>query len=124
MRLIQQFLGPEAVKAQQPVRLIEPVFPQQGRLDRFGREQGVLHHRDIGRIEHMFELVPIVQSLGQAQDVQIAFRCGADNQLGALSGRSETGSMAVFGQLFPALMAPGLDLPHGGQDGALGLVRG
>lgn len=39
--LIQQFLSPETIKPQQPVRLIKPVFPQQR------RSSAGLYHPDV-----------------------------------------------------------------------------
>ena len=52
--LVQQLLRPEAIEPQQPVRLIEPVLPQKRRLHVLGGEEGVLHHGDVGGIEHTF----------------------------------------------------------------------
>ena len=120
---VQQLLRPEAVKPQQPVRLIQPVLPQQGRLGVPGRQQGVLHHRHIGGVEHPFEPVAVIQPLGQPQDVVVRVRRGPHDQLGALAGGGELGGVAVLHQLLPALLAPHPDLPHGGQDGLLCLVR-
>ena len=49
---------------------------------------------------------------------------GPHDELGALPGGGEAGGVPVLYQLFPALPVPGLNLPHGGQDGPLCLVRG
>ena len=54
MGLVQELLGLEAVKPQQPVRLVQPVLPQQGRLGVQRGQKGVLHHRNIGGVEHAF----------------------------------------------------------------------
>ena len=124
MACIQQLLRPEAVKPQQPVRLIQPVLPQQGRLRVLGGQQGVLHHRHVGGVEHPFELVAVIQPLGQPQDVEVRVRRGPHDQLGALPGRGEPGGVAVLHQLLPALLSPHPNLPHGSQDGLLRLVRG
>ena len=83
----------------------------------------MLHHRHIGGIEHTFELVPVIESLGQTQDVKVGVGRGPHDQLGALPGRGEPGGVAVLHQLLPALLAPGADLAHRGQDGLFGLVR-
>ena len=50
--LVQQLAGLKAVEPQQPVRLIEPVLPQQRRLGVQRGEKAVLHHRHIGGIKH------------------------------------------------------------------------
>ena len=47
------------------------MLPQQGRLDVPGGQQGVLHHRHIGGIEHPFELVAVIEPLGQPENVEI-----------------------------------------------------
>ena len=52
--LVQQLLGFKAVKPQQPVRLVQPVLPQQGRLGVQRGQKGVFHHRNIGGVEHAF----------------------------------------------------------------------
>ena len=122
--LVQQLLRPEAVKPQQPVRLIEPVLPQKGRLHVLGGEQGVLHHRDVGGIKDALQAVTVIEPLGQPEDVEVRVPGGAHDELGALSGGGEAGGVAVFDQFLPALLAPGLNLPHGSQNGSLRLVRG
>ena len=45
--LIQYLVGLELVEPQQPVGLIEPVFPQERRLRVQRRQAGVIRHRDI-----------------------------------------------------------------------------
>ena len=122
-RIVQQLLRPEVVEPQQPVRLVQPVLPQQGRLEiRPGGEEGAVRHRHVGRVEHPLELVPVVEGLGQRQDVPVALRRGADDHLGGLARRGKPGGVAVFCQLAAALPDAVPDLGHGGQDGPLFLV--
>ena len=122
--LIQQFLRPEAVKPQQPVCLVEAVLPQEGRLCVPGGQQGVFYHRDVSGIEHPFQSVAVIETLGQPEDVEVRVLGGSHNELGTLSSGGEAGGVAEFHQFLPALPVPGLDLPHGGQNGPLCLVRG
>ena len=120
---VQQLLSPEVVEPQQPVRLVEPVFPQQGRSEGLGGgEEPVVGHRHIGRVEHPLELVLVIEGLGKGEDVPVALRRGADNHLGGLPRRGEAGGVAEPGQLPPAGLNAIPDLGHGGQDGGLGLV--
>ena len=55
--------------------------------------------------------------------MQVGVRRGPHDQLGALAGGGEARGVAVFYQLLFALLAAGLNLPHGGKDGLLGLIR-
>ena len=119
----QQFLGLKAVKAHQPIGLIQPVLPQQGRLGVQGGQLGVLHHRHVGREEHPLELIAPVKRLGQEQYVPVALRGGPNDHLGALPRRGEAGGVAVQRQLVPAAQNAPLNLPHGPQDGQAALVR-
>ena len=48
IRLIQQFTGLKAVKTHEPVGLIQPVFPQHGRLSDLW-QPGIFIDRHIGR---------------------------------------------------------------------------
>ena len=54
MGLVQQLLGAEAVKAQEPVRLIQAMLPQKRRLRVQRWQERIFHHGDIGGIEHPF----------------------------------------------------------------------
>ena len=121
--LVQQLLGPEAVKPQQPVRLIQAVLPQQRGLRILGGQQTVLDYRYIGGIEHSFETVLLVQRLGQVQDMAIIVRRGAHNELSALSGRGKHRGVAGLHQLCLALSGPVPNLCHGPQNGLFAFIR-
>ncbi len=83
----------------------------------------MLHHRNVGGIEHSFQPVAVVEPLGETQDVEVVVRRGPHNELGALTGRGEPGGVAVFYQLLFALPVPDLDLTHRSQDRLFGFVR-
>ena len=101
--LIQQLLRPKPVKSQQPVRLIEPMFPQQGRFGFLGGEKGTLYYRHIGGEKYPFQLIPVIKPLRQPQDVEVAVRRGTHDHLGALARRGELGRVAVLDQFFSIL---------------------
>ena len=63
--IVQNLVRRKVVKAQQPVRLIEPVLPQQGRGRVQSGQAAVLRHGDIGGVEHPLELVFLVKTLGE-----------------------------------------------------------
>ena len=59
--LVQQLLRPEVVEPQQPVGLVQPVLPQQGRLEVLpGGEEGTVGHRHIGGEKHPFQLILVI----------------------------------------------------------------
>ena len=122
--LVQQLLRTEPVKPQQPVRLIEPMLPQQGRLGLLGVEKGTFHHRHIGGEKYPFQLIPVIKPLRQPQNVEVAVRRGTHDHLGALARRGELECVAVLDQFFFILNTSDLNLPHGGQHGGLRLFRG
>ena len=122
--LIQQLLCTEPVKPQQPVRLIEPMLPQQGRLGLLGGEKGTFHHRHIGGEKYPFQLIPVIKPLRQPQNVEVAVRRGTHDHLGALARRGELGCVAVLDQFFFILNTSDLDLPHRSQYSGLRLFRG
>ena len=122
--LIQYLVGLELVEPQQPVGLIEPVFPQERRLRVQRGQAGVVRYRDISRVEHPLEAVFLVHPLGQLQNVVVRLGRRTDDHLGALAGGSELGRVAVEGQLLPALFTCHRDLLHGPEDGVAALVGG
>ena len=92
------------VEAQQPVRLIQPVLTQQGRLKALGSgEQGAGGDGDIGGVEDPLQMVLVVEPLGEHQDVAVTLRRGTYDHLSGLARRGEAGGMVVFGQLLPGL---------------------
>ena len=112
------------VVPQQPVRLVQPVLPQQGRLEALGRgEQPAVRHRHIGGVEYPLQPVLVVQPLGQHQNLPVALRRGADDHLGGLPCRGEPGGVSELGQLRLGGGDAVPDLGHGGQDVGLFLVR-
>ena len=122
--LIQDFLRPELVKPQQPVGLVQPVLPHQGRLGVQGGQAAVLCHRDVGRVKDPLEAVLVVQPLGEPEDLVVSLGGGSHNHLGALARRGEGGRMAVKGQLLPAGGSRGGNLAHGAEDFPAALVGG
>ena len=125
MGFIQQLLGPEAVKAQKPVGLIQPVFPQQGRFGIQRREQGVLHYRDISGVEHAFETILLIQRLRQVQDVPVRVPGGSHDELGALTRRGKDRSVLVLYASSALLWAAWSRISAmGRKNGLLALIRG
>ena len=109
---------------QQPVRLIQPVLPQQRRALVEGGQALVLHNRKIGRIKHTLERIFFVKPLGQVQNMVVCLRRGADDHLGTLPRRCKGLRLFVAYHLALALGAACRDLPHGTQNGGALFVRG
>ena len=121
--IVQQLPGLKAVEPQQPVGLVEPVLSQQGRLGVQGGEEGILHHGNVGGIEHPLETVGLIKRLGEMENVSVGIAGGAHNELGALARRRKSGSVAILHQL-PFVLPHGVpNLGHGTKNGAAGLVR-
>ena len=59
MLFVEQLADREAVEAQQPVGLVQPVLPQQGRRHVLG-QQRIGAHRDISGVKHPLEGVLFV----------------------------------------------------------------
>ena len=114
----------ESIISEQPVRLIEPVLPQQRGLGVQRGQAGILGHGDVGGVEHPLEAVFLVHSLGQLEDVMIRLRRSPHDHLGALTGGREPGRFAVEGQFLPVGGSFHCDLLHGPEDGVPPLVRG
>ena len=123
VRIVQQLRGPEAVEAQQPVRLIQPMLPQQRRFCVESREEAVLHHRHICRVKHPLEPVLLVQRLRQSEDVPVIIAGGAHDKLRALPGRGKHRRVPVLGKLRLTLAHAVPYLSHGPQDRLLRLIR-
>ena len=124
MGLVQQLLGPEVVKPQKPVSLIEPVLPEQGGLEGVpGGEEAAVRHGQIGREKDALELVCLVEPLGQQQNMPVALRRRADDHLGGLSCGSEARRMAVERQLLSGGLNTVPDLGHWGENGSAPLLR-
>ncbi len=62
------------VVAQQPVRLVQPVFPQQRRASGQGRQHRVAVYIDKGGIENTLKLKLLVKSLCNAHNLKIILR--------------------------------------------------
>ena len=62
---VQNLVRFELIEPQQPVRLIEPVLPQQRGLGIQRGQAGILGHGDIGGVELPLEAVFLVHPLGQ-----------------------------------------------------------
>ena len=123
--LVQELVGAEVIVPQQPVRLIEPVLPEQGRPEALGGgEERAGGHGHIGGVEHPLEPVAAVEPLAEPEDVEVALRGGPHDHLGGLARRGEAGGVAEEAQLLPGAEDAVPDLPHGGEDGGLALVRG
>ena len=61
VRIIQQLLCAKSIEPQKPVSLIQTMLPQKGRLCVQSGEKRIFHYRDIGGIEHSFELIAVIQ---------------------------------------------------------------
>ena len=123
--LVQQLVRPEMVEAQQPVRLIEPVLPQQRRLEIFrGGQQCAGGHGHIGGVEDPLELIAVIERLGEGEDLQVVLRRGADDHLGGLTRRGKARGVAEEGHLLPGGGDPVPDPGHGGQNVLPLFVRG
>ena len=99
------------------------MLPEERGLGVLGGEKGILHHRDIGGEEDPLQMVAVVEPLGEAQDVKVRVLGGAHDHLGALPGGGKPGRVAVLHQFLPVFPGASGDLPHGCEDGFLGLVR-
>ena len=92
----QQLRSMEAVIAQQPVCLVEPVFPQQRWWCADGRKGGVVIQRDVGGIEYTFQIKILIECLRSRQNLKIRFTSGTDDHLGTLAGGGK-GTIRVTG---------------------------
>ena len=86
-------MGGKAVEAEQPVGLIEAMLPQQRRRGE-RREAAVAGARNIGGVVDPLQFQLVVQPLRQGDDIAVALRRGADDQLGTLPGRGKAGRTA------------------------------
>ncbi|MNI54715.1 hypothetical protein D3C73_1096220 [compost metagenome] len=120
---IEQLLGLKSVEAQQPVRLIQPVLPEQRRLGIQGGQQRVLDDRGIGGIENPLQLILFVQAFRKVQNLIIRIRRCADDHLCALSCRCEARSMIVLNEVGAVLGNLILDQTHRLKNGLLALIR-
>ena len=94
---------------------------QRGTLGKHG-QRGILVHVDEGGVKDPLQIKIVIQGLGSAQEFIVRFAQGAHDHLGALAGRDKLRGMAVKGKLFPVGIPAGLNLPHGLQDRAAGLM--
>ena len=104
--------------AQQPVRLIEPVLPEQRRAGGGRGQAGIAVHWQIGGIKDPLQCIFFVKCFGEVHDMEVGFGTGPNDHLGTLSCRGKGGRMAIECDFFPAAGALHCDLPHGFQDGA------
>ena len=79
-----------------------------------GGEQRVFHHGDIGGVENPLEPVAAIQRFRQMENMAVAVVGGAYDELGALTGRSKGGGVAVLDQLLFVLLTLLPNEPHGG----------
>ena len=56
----------------------------------------------------------VANRFGQPEDLQVVFRGGTDDHLGALAGGDELGRMAIADQIGGVFLNPGADLAHRG----------
>ena len=119
---VQNFRGGKPVKPQQPVRLVQPVLPQQGRRRAQGGQVPVAHHRHIGGVKHPLQPVLAVQPFAELQNLPVALRGGAHNHLGGLPCRGKRGGMAVGGKRCFVLPDAVSNQSHGGEDLLLALL--
>ena len=90
-RRLLHFIWTIAIEPHQPVRLIEPVFPDQGRT--FERQDRAgIGNRAEGRVIDPTQAVLPVKRAGPAHDLGIACPVRADDHLGRLPGRSKARS--------------------------------
>ena len=87
---------------------------QKGRFGVQGGEQGAFHHRHIGGEKDPFQFIFSIEGFGQPEDLQVVFRGGTDDHLGALAGGDELGRMAIADQIGGVFLNPGADLAHRG----------
>ncbi|MPL99232.1 hypothetical protein SDC9_45449 [bioreactor metagenome] len=120
----QDFFGPEAVEPEEPVRLVEPVFPEHGRLRGAGRKEGVIRHGDVGGVIDPLEPEAPVESFGQAQNGKVVLRGGPHHELGALSRGNEGRSGPAGTPPFFSFLDGSADEGHGAEDGVPALLGG
>ena len=120
----EKLVGPEVVEPQQPVRLVQPVLPQQGRLEvQGGGQQGALRHGDVGGEKDPLEPVCPVHPLGELENVAVGLVGGPHDHLGGLPRRGKGGRVAVFHLVRLVGQDAVPDLLHGPEDVVPGLVR-
>ena len=122
VRVVQNFVGREVIKAHQPVGLIEPVLAQERRARGQRGQAAVAHHRHIGREEHALEAVFFVERAGQPDDLTVGFGRRADDHLRALSGWGEAGRVPVERHFVLRLFDAVGDLSHRAQHVLAALV--
>ena len=121
----EELLRLEVVEPQQPVRLVQPVLPEQGRPEGLGGgEQRVCPHRDVGGEEHPLKAVLPVHPLGEFQDLVVALPGGPHDHLGGLARRGKGRGVAEPLPLGLGLADAVPDLGHGLEDVLGPLVRG
>ena len=79
----------KSVIAQEPVRLIKPVFPQERRRRVQRGKIPILVQRNIGGKENSFQIILLVHGLGNLQKLIIVLLGCTYDHLGALSCRCE-----------------------------------
>ena len=120
----ENLIGLEVVEPQEPVGLVQPVLPQEGRLEvHRGGEQGTVCHGDVGREEDPLQAVFVVHPLGELQNVVVGLLGGPHDHLGGLARRGEVGGVAELELVGLGLQDALLDLGHGAEDVVLLLVR-
>ena len=122
--LRQQLPRRKMIIPQQPVRLIQPMLPQKGRLGLQGRQAAVLDHRQIRRVKHTLQRIFLVQRLGQIHNMAVIFRRCTDNHLRALPSRGKRRGVAVHRKFSLALRILHGDLLHRAQNGGFLFVGG
>ena len=72
--LVQKFVCIKPVKPQEPVCLVEAVFPPERRGRVCSRQQGMGDDGNLGGEEDPFQAVPAIESLAELQDMVVRFR--------------------------------------------------
>lgn len=123
MFIVYDFVHFEAVKAEQPIRLVQPVFPYEGW--RFqGRQSLVVADGHIAGIVDPPQFLLFVQIAGEVQNVQIVLRRRPDHELGALPAGGKKGRFFEEPPLILVARNFFLQKIHGGVDALEILIRG
>ena len=101
----RDLLASEAVKAQQPVRLVQPVFAQQPRA-RIGKKR-IAYDGRVGGIIHPFEVVFLIHEFRQPQNLPVRFGRSADDHLRRLPCGEKTPRAPPFLSARPKLVLQG-----------------
>ena len=121
---IEQFLRLEMIKSQKPVRLIQPVLPQERRTFSLqGRKVFIAVHGYERGIKNSFQVEFFIESFRHIQDLIVCLLGSSDDHLRALPRGDEPGSTFIQLDLLPVLLTLFLDDPHRSKYILSGLMR-